>query len=202
MNKYDNKNKTIKEANKEDSYTGYSVGSFFLVVALFFTFFFGWCFVQNFEKHLTEIGISGWNFICLSFCWTFKTTNTAAFGKTNIFYYYQPGFVITLTILTMLMFYVTLALLVMVFRNVKRNSPKITRIVIILSFVDALLLLACFVTGLLLNTTELTRNQWCSNPACGSMSLAIIPALVATINGVVNIFFRKRLLSDKEIENS
>ena len=199
MNKYDNKN-TVKPMSKEDSYTGFSVGSFFIVVALFFTFFFGWCFVQNFEQNVTEIGMNGWNFICLSFCWTFKTTNTTAFGKANIFYYYQPGFVITLTILTMLMFYVSLAILVLVFRNVKRNSPRAALIVTILSFVDAALLLACFITGLLLNTTELTRSQWCSNPACGSMSLAIIPAIVVFVNGLLNLFFRKSLLRDKEEE--
>ena len=34
----------LKAMSKEDSYTGFSVGSFFLIVALFFTFFFGWCF--------------------------------------------------------------------------------------------------------------------------------------------------------------
>lgn len=201
MNKYDNK-KTVTAMSKEDSYTGFSVGSFFIVVALFFTFFFGWCFVQNFEQHVTEIGMNGWNFILLSFCWTFKTTNTGAFGKANIFYYYQPGFVIALTILTMLMFYVSLALLVLVFRNVKRNSPRIALIVTILSFIDAALLLACFVTGLLLNATQLTKSQWCSNPACGSMSLAIIPALFVFANGLINLFFRKRLLSDKEIETA
>ena len=38
MNKYDNK-KTVTAMSKEDSYTRFSVGSFFIVVALFFTFF-------------------------------------------------------------------------------------------------------------------------------------------------------------------
>ena len=200
MNKYDNQ-KDIKTVANEDSYGGFTVGSFFLVVALFFTFFFGWIFVQNFEQGDTEIGMNGWNFICLSFCWAFKSSNVTAFGKSYIFYYYEPGFVVTLTILTMLVFYISIALLVMVFRNIKRNSQKITRLVIILSFVDALLLLACFVTGLFLNATPLTRSQWCSNPACGSMSLAIIPALVVFGNGLLNLFFRKRLLRDQETED-
>ena len=199
-NKYDNKKKDVKTMSNEDSYGGYSVGSFLLIFALFFTFFFGWIFVQNFESGDTEIGMNGWNFICLSFCWMFKSTNITAFGKSYIFYYYEPGFVITLTILTMLVFYVSIVLLVMVFRNIKRNSANITRLVMILSFADAVLLLACFITGLLLNATPLTKTQWCSNPACGTMSLAFIPLLVVLGNGILNVFFYKRLLREKEQE--
>ena len=48
--------------------------------------------------------------------------------------------------------------------------------------------------------TYLTRGEFCDNPACSTGSLAIIPAVVAFGNGLLNHFFRNKLLEDKEQE--
>ena len=194
-----NKNNQKDMSNtKDNDYSPFTVTSLLIVVAMFFCFFFGWIYIFNFDAGVTEIGMNGWNFICLSFCWKFKSIETGLFGNVYSFNYHEPEFIIALTIMTMIVFYMSLALLILVFYNIKKNSIKVTRIITLLSFVDALMLLACFIVGLLLNVTALTRGEFCDNPACSTGSLAIIPAVVAFGNGLLNHFFRHKLLADKD----
>ena len=193
MNKNNQKSKVVSN----DAYSSFTVTSLLIVIALFFCFFFGWCYIFNFDYGITEIGINGWNFVCLSFCWKFKSINKSLFGNVYQFYYHEKYFVIALTIMTMVAFFISLALLILVFYNIKKDSPKLTRIITWLSFADALVLLACFITGLLLNATNLTRGEYCNNSACSTGSLAIVPALVAAANGLLNFFYRRKLVADQ-----
>ena len=198
MNK--NNQKNAKEIVKDNDYSGFTVTSLLIVVALLFCFFFGFIYIFNFDIGEAEIGMNGWNFICLGFCFKYKSVETGLFGNVYSFYYHEPAFIVALTIMTMVVFYLTLASLILVFYNVKKNSTKLTCAITIISFADALMLLAVFVVGLLLNVTALTRGEFCDNPACSTGSLAIIPAVVAFGNGLLNHFFRNKLLEDKEQE--
>lgn len=182
------------ELTDEDKINVLRAGSLFFLGVLLLFFFFGWCYIRN-TKEGVEVGMNGWNFICLSFTWKFSSANKAMFGDVAVpFYYYAQAFIVILTIMAMIIFYVTIALVVLAIFNLAKRSVKITTTMIVLSIVNSVTLLASFVTALAMNASDILPIFCSGNPACSIRSLIILPFLVSALVLVLNIFLRKKLL--------
>ena len=142
MNK--NNQKSAMSLVKDDPFSSYTVGSLVIVAVLFLSLFFGWSYIYNTEVGV-EIGINGWNYVCLSFTWYFKTTDTTVFGHVNSFYYYVKHLVVAETVLTMIAFWLLVSLVPLSCFNIKKANKKLTTVTAIVSIVLAVVFLACFV---------------------------------------------------------
>ena len=142
-------NNKQKEINieKNDPFSSYTVGSLVLIGILFLSLFFGWSYIFNTDSGV-EIGVNGWNYVCLSFTWYFKTTNEVLFGNVAAFYYYVKYIVVVLTVVTAIAFYLLIALAPIAFINIKKSSAKLATANGILSVVLAVVLLVCFIVSL------------------------------------------------------
>ena len=121
------KPQTIKQMTEEDRINLCRGAIIILLGLMFIFFFFGWCYVYN-TSYGVEVNCSGWNFICMSFSWNFKSTNTV-FGDIAVpFYYYAKYYVIVLEVMTTIIFYLTLILVALAAINLKKNSRKITTV--------------------------------------------------------------------------
>ena len=98
-----NNQNNIKKPMKEDPYSSFTVGSFIILVILLLFFFFGWSYIYNTEYGV-EIGINGWNYICLGFSHAYKSMNKVVFGDVDSFYYYVNHLVEAETIITFVSF--------------------------------------------------------------------------------------------------
>ena len=188
----DNSQKTIKEMNDEEK-INLSRGAIIILLGLMFIFFFfGWCYVYN-TGYGVEVNCSGWNFICMSFSWDFKSGN-AAFGDMAVpFYYYAKYYVIVLEIMTTIIFYLTLALVALAIINIKKASRKVTTIFMVLSIIYTVMLLAAFITALTMNSSKILPKYCSGNPACSIQSLIIFPFLLSLVIMIINIYLRAKL---------
>ena len=163
-----------------------------LLGLMFVFFFFGWCYIYN-TKYGVEVGCNGWNFICMSFCWNFKSPNSI-FGDMAVpFFHYAKYFVIILEILTTIIFYMTLALVALACFNLKKPRRIITKVSLIVSIVYAVIILAAFVTALCMNASDILPGYCSGNPACSIQSLIIFPFLLAVLIIIVNALLLKKL---------
>lgn len=193
-----NEQKTVKQFSEEEKINLYKGLTLILLGLMLIFFFFGWCYVYN-TDYGVEANCNGWNFICMSFSWNFKSTNKA-FGDMAVpFYYYAKYYVIVLEIMTTVIFYLTLALIVLGAINIKKNSKKIATIFMIVSIVNSVILLAAFITALTMNGSKILPRYCSGNPACSIQSLIIFPFLLSVSIMVLNIVLRKKL-SDNQPE--
>lgn len=170
---------------------------FFLGVLLLF-FFFGWCYIRN-NKVGVEVGMNGWNFICLSFTWNFRSTNTTLFGDVAVpFNYYAHELTVTLTIITMIAFYLTIALVVLAVLNLIKVRAIITKLITILAIANAISLLVAFIIALIMNGSDILPEYCSGNPECSIRSLIIIPSLVSVLIAILNGILSKKLVVKEE----
>ena len=188
-------NKVVdQQLTKEDKINLFRVGTVFFLGVLLLFFFFGWCYIRN-TKYGVEAGMNGWNFICLSFCWAFKSTNTTMLGDVAMpFYYYAQVFIVILTVLACIIFWVTVASIVISIMNLAKRSVIKTTIVLVLSLINSVTLLTAFVVALIMNASDIIPIYCSGNPACSIRSLTILPFLISALILVLNIFLRKKLL--------
>lgn len=192
------KNQTIKQTTDEEKINLCRGAIIILLGLMFIFFFFGWCYVYN-TQYGVEVNCNGWNFICMSFCWNFKSSN-AVFGDIAVpFYYYAKYYVIVLQIITTIIFYLTLILVVLAAINLKKNSRKITTVFMVVSIIYSVTLLAAFVTALTMNGSRILPKYCSNNPACSIQSLIIFPFLLSVAILLINIYLRSKLLK-QEIE--
>lgn len=191
-----NNNQKPITQEKNDPFSSYTVGSLVIIAILFLSLFFGWSYIFNTSSGV-EIGINGWNYVCLSFTWYFKTTNEVVFGNVASFYYYVKYLVITLTVLTAIVFYLLVALAPIAFINVKKSNVEITTVNAILSLIVAAILLACFIVSLCMGP-KMIKGYCSNNPKCSVCSLAILPMFVAISNAILNFVLRSKMLENAE----
>ena len=191
-------NNKQKEINieKNDPFSSYTVGSLVLIGILFLSLFFGWSYIFNTDSGV-EIGVNGWNYVCLSFTWYFKTTNEVLFGNVAAFYYYVKYIVVVLTVVTAIAFYLLIALAPIAFINIKKSSAKLATANGILSVVLAVVLLVCFIVSLCMGP-KMIKGYCSNNPKCSVCSLAILPMFIAIANGVLNFVLRHKMLENIE----
>ena len=188
----DNKKQTIKQTTDEERINLCRGAIIILLGLMFIFFFFGWCYVYN-ADYGVEVNCSGWNFICMSFCWNFKSTNRA-FGDMAVpFYYYAKYYVIFLEIMTTIIFYLTLALVALAAINLKKASRKVTTIFMVVSFIYSVVLLAAFITALTMNGSKILPKYCSGNPACSIQSLIIFPFLLSVAILLINMYLRAKL---------
>ena len=160
-------------------------------------FFFGWCYVYN-KDYGVEVNCNGWNFICMSFCWKFSSSNKV-FGDIAVpFYYYAKYYTIVLTVMTTIIFYLTLILITLALINLKKPKRIITTIFMAISILYSVVFLAAFITALTMNGSRILPKYCNKNPACSIQSLIIFPFLLSIVIMVVNILLRVKLASNKE----
>ena len=161
-------------------------------------FFFGWCYIYN-KDYGVEVGCNGWNFICMSFCWNFKSTEKV-FGDMAVpFYYYAKYYVIVLEIMTMIIFYLTIILLILACLNLNKVNRTITTVFMFVSIVYSVALLAAFITALTMNGSKILPKYCGGNPKCSVDSLIIFPFLLSLVILIINIVLRNKL-AENEIE--
>ena len=192
------KPQTIKQTTDEDRINLCRGAIIILLGLMFIFFFFGWCYVYN-TDYGVEVNCSGWNFICMSFSWNFKSTN-AAFGDIAVpFYYYAKYYVIVLEVMTTIIFYLTLVLVALAALNLKKVSRKVTTVFMVVSFIYSVALLAAFITALTMNGSRILPKYCSNNPACSIQSLIIFPFLLSVGILIINLYLRAKL-KKQEIE--
>ena len=191
-----NNKQKVTNLEKNDPFSSYTVGSLVLIGILFLSLFFGWSYIFNTDSGV-EIGVNGWNYVCLSFTWYFKTTNEVLFGNVAAFYYYVKHIVVVLTVVTAVAFYLLVALAPIAFINIKKSSVKLATVNGILSVVLAVVLLVCFIVSLCMGP-KMIKGYCSSNPKCSVCSLAILPMFIAIANGVLNFILRHKMLENIE----
>jgi hypothetical protein len=188
-----NVSEKMTDEEKINLYRGLSI---ILLGLMFIFFFFGWCYVYN-TKYGVEVGCNGWNFICMSFCWNFKSANSA-FGDMAVpFYCYAKYYVIVLEILTTIIFYLTLVLVALACINLKKPNRLVTNISMIVSIVYSVVILGAFVTALIMNASDILPFYCSGNPACSIQSMIIFPFLLSILILIVNILLRNKLTPKK-----
>ena len=188
----DNKKQTIKQTTDEERINLCRGAIIILLGLMFIFFFFGWCYVYN-TDYGVEVNCSGWNFICMSFCWNFKSTNKV-FGDMAVpFFYYAKYYVIVLEIMTSVIFYLTLALVALAILNLKKVSRKVTSIFMVVSIAYSVVLLAAFITALTMNGSRILPKYCSGNPACSIQSLIIFPFLISVVIAIINIYMHTEL---------
>ena len=192
------KTKNVKEMGEEEKINLYRGMIAILLGLMLVFFFFGWCYIYN-KDYGVEVNCSGWNFICMSFSWNFKSPNQA-FGDIAVpFFHYAKYYVIVLEIMTTVIFYLTLILIALACFNLKKVSRLITTIFMVISFIYSITLLAAFITALTMNGSRILPEYCSSNPACSVDSLIIFPFLLSVIILILNIVLRRKL-KNQEIE--
>ena len=188
-------NKEMTEEEKINLYRGMIL---VLLGIMFIFFFFGWCYVYN-KKYGVEANCSGWNFICMSFCWNFKSPNQV-FGDMAVpLFHYAKYHVIVLEIITTILFYLTLIMIALACFNLKKPRRIITTIFMIISIFYSVTFLAAFITALTMNGSRILPGYCSNNPACSVDSLIIFPFLLSVLIMILNIVLRNKLAS-KEME--
>ena len=188
--------KPIKELSKEDKINLCRGMIPILLGLMLIFFFFGWCYVYN-KDYGVEVNCSGWNFICMSFCWNFKSTEKV-FGDMAVpFYYYAQYYVIVLEIITTVIFYLTLALIALAAFNLKKPNRKITSVSMVVSIIYSVFLLAAFITALTMNGSKILPKYCGGNPKCSVDSLIIFPFLLSIVIMITNIILRKNLKEEE-----
>ena len=184
--------KPVKELTREDK-INLCRGMIPILLGLMLVFFFfGWCYVYN-KDYGVEVNCSGWNFICMSFCWNFKSTEKV-FGDIAIpFYYYAQYHVIILEIMTTVIFYLTIVLIALAAFNLKKANRKITGAFMVVSIIYSAFLLAAFVTALTMNGSKILPKYCGGNPKCSVDSLIIFPFLLSIVIMITNIVLKKNL---------
>lgn len=192
------KEKTYEKMTDEEKINLYRGLAVILLGLMFVFFFFGWCYIYN-TGYGVEVGCNGWNFICMSFSWNFKSANRA-FGDMAVpFYWYAEYFVVILEILTTIVFYLTIVLLILACFNLKKPHRILVKISLILSIVYAVTFLGAFITALAMNGSDILPSYCSGNPKCSVQSLIIFPFLLSVLIIVVNALLLKKL-SPKEVE--
>lgn len=192
------KEKTIKEMTKEEKINLYRGMIVVLLGLMLIFFFFGWCYIYN-KDYGVEVGCNGWNFICMSFCWNFKSTEKV-FGDMAVpFYYYAKYYVIVLEIMTMIIFYLTIILLILACLNLNKVNRTITTVFMFVSIVYSVALLTAFITALTMNGSKILPKYCGGNPKCSVDSLIIFPFLLSLVILIINIVLRNKL-AENEIE--
>lgn len=192
------KEKTIKEMTKEEKINLYRGMIVVLLGLMLIFFFFGWCYIYN-KDYGVEVGCNGWNFICMSFCWNFKSTEKV-FGDMAVpFYYYAKYYVIVLEIMTTIIFYLTIILLILACLNLNKVNRTITTVFMFVSIVYSVALLAAFITALTMNGSKILPKYCGGNPKCSVDSLIIFPFLLSLVILIINIVLRNKL-AENEIE--
>lgn len=159
-------------------------------------FFFGWCYIYN-KDYGVEAGCNGWNFICMSFCWNFKSPEMI-FGDMAVpFYHYAEYHVIVLEIMTTVIFYLTLILIGLSIFNLKKPNRKLTTIFMVISIIYSVFLLAAFITALTMNGSKILPGFCGGNPKCSVDSLIIFPFLLSIVIMITNILFRNYLKEEQ-----
>lgn len=191
------KQQTIKEMTNEEKINLYRGMILVLLGLMLIFFFFGWCYVYN-KDYGVEVNCNGWNFICMSFCWDFKSPNKA-FGDMAVpFFHYAKYYVIVLEVMTTIIFYLTLALIVLACLNLKKTRRIITTIFMFISIVYSVALLAAFITALTMNGSKILPGYCSGNPKCSVDSLIIFPFLLSIVIMIINIVLRKNLSNEEE----
>ena len=192
------KTKNVKEMFKEEKINLYRGMIAILLGLMLVFFFFGWCYIYN-KDYGVEVNCSGWNFICMSFSWNFKSPNQV-FGDIAVpFFHYAKYYVIVLEIMTTVIFYLTLILIALASFNLKKANRLITTVFMVISFIYSATLLAAFITALTMNGSRILPEYCSSNPACSVDSLIIFPFLLSVIILILNIVLRRKL-KNQEIE--
>ena len=192
--------KAVKKPVKEDPYSSFTVGSLIILAILLLFFFFGWSYIYNTDIKDVEIGMNGWNYICLGFSHDFKSMNKVAYGEVDSFYYWVKNLVVTETIITFVTFWLVIALGVVAFLNVKKANRKVALILGYASIVLALSFLACFVVALTM-TPKMVSGFCSGNKACSVHSLALIPFFASIGNAIVNFVLAHKMRVDLEQPN-
>ena len=177
--------KAKKVMTIEEKISSLASSSLILLGVLLLSFFFGWCYIFNTDVGV-EVGCNGWNFVCMSFSWHFKST-AAVFGNIAVpFYYYAKIYTIILTILTMSSFYLILIMGGLSALNIKKLNNSLTKIILWLSILNALVLLGCFIVALMMNGSRILPKYCSGNPKCSIQSLAIFPFIISLVIVVSN----------------
>lgn len=188
--------KTEKQMSEEDKINLCRGASIILLGVMLLFFFFGWCYIYN-SKYGVEVGCSGWNFICQSFCWNFKS-DSKVFGDMAIpFYYYAKYHVITLEIVTTVIFYLTIILIILAVINLVKPYITVTQISLIISSLYSVVILAAFIVALAMNGSKILPKYCSNNPACSIQSLIIFPFLLSLGILAVNIVLFRKLVIRK-----
>jgi len=195
-NNWQNK-KVNKELSKEEKINLYRGLIPLLLGLMLIFFFFGWCYIFN-QDYGVEANCNGWNFICMSFSWNFKSTNKI-FGDMAVpFYYYAKYYVIVLEVMTTVIFYLTIILIALAAFNLYKPNRKITSVFMVVSIIYSIALLAAFITALTMNGSKILPKFCSSNPKCSINSLIIFPFLLSIVIMIVNIVLRNNLKEEEE----
>ena len=187
----------LKKPIKEDPYSSFTVGSLIILAILLLFFFFGWSYIYNTDINGVEIGMNGWNYICLGFTHDFKSLNKVAYGEVDSFYYWVKHFIEAETTITFVTFWLVIALGAVAVLNVRKTNRKVALILGFSSIVLALAFLGCFVVALTM-TPKMVAGFCSGNKACSVHSLALIPFFAAVGNAILNFVLAYKMREDLE----
>ena len=191
------KNQIKKVMTEEEMISSLRVSTLVLTAILFLSFFFGFCYIFN-TDYGVEVGVNGWNLICMSFCWNFKSS-ALVFGDIAVpFYVYAKYYTIILTISMTVVFYCTLAVFILSIINIKKQKYSFSKIVLVLTIFSTIFLLLCFIVALTMNNSRILPKYCSGNPACSIHSLAIFPFFISLINMISSAVLLYKL-HEKEI---
>lgn len=191
------KNQVKKVMTEDEIISSLRVSTLFLTALLFVSFFFGFCYVFN-TDYGVEVGVNGWNLICMSFYWNFKSS-AVVFGDIAVpFYVYAKYYTIILTVFMTIVFYFNFIIFILSLINIKKQKYLLSKISMILSIFTTILLLGCFIVALTMNGSRILPKYCSGNPACSIHSLAIFPFFISLINMIASAVLLYKL-HEKEI---
>ena len=193
------KPQTYEKMTDEEKINLYRGLAIILLGLMFFLFFLRWCFINNTEYGV-EASCNGWNFICMSFSWNFKSPNSVFGDMASPFNYYAHELTVTLTIMTMIVFYLTLILVALAVLHLKKPNRILALSSLIVSIVYSVTLLGAFIVALIMNASDILPFYCSGNPACSIQSLIIIPFLVSVLIVIINALLLRKLTPKKEEE--
>ena len=148
-----------------------------------------WAAVYNTSIAGNEVRISGFNCVSAGLSGNYTSENEATFGNMAMpFNYYAKTFLRTLCALTVAVFFVVIAhMLIEVFATITNKQGAFNILAIVFTVAEAALFIACYAVAISMKNAEILSGYCQGNPACSIQSQSIIPAVFAILSLAVPI---------------
>lgn len=174
---------TVVEKKKLLTESGIAVG-----IVLLLCYFFGFSYVWN-TGYGTEVGVNGWNYVIALLTQNYKGTG-ALYGDIAVpFNYYAKYYTFVLSILTTVSLGILLVFIIISFFNIKNFNFKLAKFLTIVLFILAVSYLACIVTALAMNGSDILPKYCGGNPKCSVATLVFFSFFITLITAISHTVF-------------
>lgn len=191
------KGRQFRSANRKINI--YIIFALMISAALLIFFFLNWACIYNTDIKGNEVQFSGYNLLFASFSNKY-TSSDAIFGDLAIpFYYYAADYIQPLGILTIVLFFLTLANIgVQIFAFVKEKHV-LNFVISGLSLLQVILFIIAFSVSLSMKDSQILPIYCQGNTACSIKSYIIVSAIAAFISMIITIFASIKYLNARKL---